>query len=175
MSDCEWLSDRMPVVALGQSEWTADEIRHLDQCGSCRREWELVIVASRLGEDAGLSLEPAAIATKVLRQLDLERKAGRLRRRGWSFAGLAAAAAVVAAIWTGGLQGGPSKVQPVGTAVAGRLSIPLPELESLEPAELDSVLQTLDEPVVNGADGDDPALGDLNTDELERVLDSWEG
>jgi len=175
MSDCEWLSDRMPVVALGQAGWTPDETRHLNECGSCRREWELVQLASRLGEDAGLSLDPAAIAAGVLRRLDSEREDRRLRRRAWSFAGLAAAAAVVAAIWTGGLQGGPSKVQPVGTAVAGRLSIPLPELESLEPAELDSVLQTMDEPILSGSSGDDPALGDLNNDELERVLNSWEG
>jgi hypothetical protein len=175
MSDCELLSDRMPVVALGQGGWTSDEIRHLSNCGSCRREWELVQLASRLGEDAGLSLEPVAIAARVLRRLDSEREDGRLRRRAWSFAGLAAAAALVAAIWTGGLQGGPSKVQAVGTEVAGRLSIPLPELDSLEPAELDSVLQTMDEPIVSGSTGDDPALGDLNNDELERVLDSWEG
>ena len=48
-------------------------------------------------------------------------------------------------------------------------------MNALEPAELDSVLQTMDEPIVSGSTGDDPALGDLNNDELERVLDSWEG
>jgi hypothetical protein len=165
----------MPVVALGRGEWTPDEIRHLNECGSCRGEWELVQLASRLGENAGLSLDPGAVSTRVLQRLNREREAGRLRRRAWSFAGLAATAAVVAAIWTGGMEGGPSKVRPVGTEVAGRLSIPLPELDSLEPAELDSVLQTMDEPVVSGSTGDDPALGDLNSDELERVLDSWEG
>lgn len=174
MSDCEWLSDRIPAVALGRGEWTPDEIRHLNECGSCRGEWELVQLASRLGENAGLSLDQVAVSTRVLQRLNREREAGR-RRRAWSFAGLAAAAAVVAAIWTGGMEGGPSKVRPVGTEVAGRLSIPLPELDSLEPAELDSVLQTMDEPVVSGSTGDDPALGDLNSDELERVLDSWEG
>jgi hypothetical protein len=165
----------MPVVALGQAGWTPDEIAHLNECGSCRREWELVQLASRLGEDAGLSLDPAVTAVGVLRRLNGEREDGRLRRRAWSLAGLAAAAAVLVAIWTGGLQGGPSKDQAASTAVAGRLSIPLPELESLEPAELDSVLQTMDEPNVSGSTGDDPALGDLNNDELERVLDSWEG
>ena len=175
MSVCEWLSDRIPQVALGQAEWTPDEIHHLNECEACRREWELVQLASRLGMDAGLTLDPAAIAAGVLRRLDREREDGRLRRRGWTFAGLAAAAALVAAIWTGGLQGGPSKVQPVNTAVAGRLTIPLPELDSLGPAELDSVLQTMDEPLVSGSSADDPALGDLNNDELERVLDSWEG
>ena len=175
MSDCEWLSDRIPAVARGQAGWTPDEIRHLNECGSCRREWELVQLASRLGEDAGLALDPAAMAAGVLRRLDREREDGRLRRRVWSFGGLAAAAAVVAAFWTGGLQDGPSKIPRAGTTVAERLSIPLPELESLEPAELDSVLQTMDEPMVSGSTGDDPALGDLNNDELERVLDSWEG
>jgi hypothetical protein len=88
---------------------------------------------------------------------------------------LTAAAAVVAAVWAGSLQTGPSAVQQSGTALTGRLSIPLPELESLEPAELDSVLQTMDETVVSGSPVEDPALGDLNNDELERVLTSWEG
>jgi hypothetical protein len=175
MSDCEWLSDRMPVVALGRTAWTPDEIRHLNECGSCQREWELVQAASRLGAEAELLLDPGAIATAVGRRLKRERQDVRLRRRAWGFAGLAAAAALVAALWTGGLENGPLKTSPVGTEVAGRLSIPLPELESLEPAELDSVLQTMDEPLVNGSTGDDPALDDLNTDELERVLDSWEG
>jgi hypothetical protein len=165
----------MPAVALGQTGWTPDEIRHLNECGSCRREWDLVQVASRLGDEAGLSLDSTAIAAGVARRLDRSRKDGRLRRRAWSFATLAAAAAVVAAIWAGDLESGPSKAPAVNTEVAGRLSIPLPELESLEPAELDSVLQTMDEPVVSGSNGDDPALGDLNSDELERVLDSWEG
>lgn len=175
MSDCEWLSDRMPAVALGRAAWTADEIRHLNECGSCRQEWDVVQSASRLGEDAGLSLDSVRIAAGVLRRLERAREDGRLRRRAWSFGGLAAAAAVAAAIWTGGPQSGPSKVPPVGTTVAGRLSIPLPELEGLEPAELDSVLQTMDEPTVTGSTGDDPALGDLNDDELESVLDTWEG
>jgi hypothetical protein len=175
MSDCERVSDRMPLMALGQAEWNPDETRHLSECGQCREEWELVQLASRLGRDAGLALDPAATAAGVLRRLDRDREAGRLRRRAWSFAGLAAAAAVVAAVWTGGPQGGESKTPPVPSAVAGRFSIPLPELDSLEPAELDSVLQTMDEPPVNGSTADDPALGDLNSDELQRVLDSWEG
>jgi hypothetical protein len=82
---------------------------------------------------------------------------------------------VAAVVWTGSPQGGQLNTQPVATAVAGRLSIPLPELDSLEPAELDSVLQTMDEPPISGSTTDDPALGDLNNDELQRVLDSWEG
>jgi hypothetical protein len=164
----------MPVVALRKADWTPDEIRHLNECESCRREWDLVRLVSQLGKDAGLSLDPTAITAGVVRRLEHERHEGRLRQRAWSFAGLAAAAALVAALWTGGVDR-PSTVPPMGTEVAGRLLIPLPELETLEPAQLDSVLQTMDEPIVDGSNGDDPALGDLNTDELERVLDSWEG
>lgn len=174
MSDCEWLSDRMPVVALGQAGWTRDEARHLDECVSCRREWELVQRASQLGKDVGLTLDPAAIAAGVLLRLKQEREVGRPRRRAWTFAGLAAAAALIAAIWTGAIQGGTSKPPALGTTVAGRLTISLPELESLEPAELDSVLQTMDDPG-GGSTADDPSLGDLNSDELERVLNTWEG
>jgi hypothetical protein len=164
----------MPVVALGRAEWTPDEIRHLNECESCQEEWELVQLASRLGEQAGLSLAPTAITATLVRRLDRDRTERR-RRRSWAFAGLAAAAAMVAALWTGGLDGGASKAAPAGTEVAGRLSIPLPELETLEPAELHSVLQTMEEPVAGGSNGDEPALGDLNTDELERVLEYWEG
>lgn len=175
MSDCERLSDRMPVVALGRAEWTAGEIGHLNECETCQREWEVVKVASGLGEGVGLSLDPAAIATAVVHRLERERHDIGYRRRAWSFAGLAAAAALIAAIWTGSFESRPLSAPPAGTEVAGRLSIPLPELESLEPAELDSVLKALNEPVVNDAGSEDPALGDLNSDELERVLDSWEG
>jgi hypothetical protein len=50
MSDCGWLSDRMPSVALGRAEWTGDETRHLSDCPSCRGEWELVRLSSRLGQ-----------------------------------------------------------------------------------------------------------------------------
>jgi hypothetical protein len=165
----------MPVIALGRAEWTPDEIRHLNECGPCQREWELIQLVGQLGVEAGLALDPGAVTAGVLPRLDGEREAGRRRRQEWTFAGLAAAAALVAAIWTGGLESGSSKIQPVTTAVAGRLSIPLPELETLEPVELDSVLQTMDESIVSGSTGDEPALGDLNNDELERVLNSWEG
>ena len=82
---------------------------------------------------------------------------------------------MAAVVWAGGLKGGATHVTPAGTTVATRVSIPLPELETLEPVELDSVLQTMDESIVGGPTSEEPALGDLNNDELERVLNSWEG
>jgi hypothetical protein len=131
-------------------------------------------VAGRLGESAGISFDSPAIASSVLRRLDREREAVRLRRRTWSLAGLLAAAGIAAAVWTGGMKDEATPVSPE-RVVAGRLTIPLPELESLQPAELDSVLRTMDEASTNGTSVDDPGLVDLNSDELQSVLDSWEG
>jgi hypothetical protein len=59
---------------------------------------------------------------------------------------------------------------------ATQLEIPLPELESLQTGELDTVLQAMDEPnnLRDFGEGE-PELSDLNSDELQRVLDTWEG
>jgi hypothetical protein len=175
MTDCGWLSDRMPVVALGQSGWTAEEMRHLNGCRMCQREWELVQVAGRLGDTAVVSFDSPAMADSVVQRLGRERELGRLRRRTWSFAGLAAAAAIAAAVWTGGMEREVPGAPASGPVVAGRLAIPLPELDDLQAAELGAVLQMMEEPNVSGVPVDEPSLGDLNSDELKRVLDSWEG
>ncbi len=31
MTDCGWLSDRIPAVALGRTEWTPQEVKHLQE------------------------------------------------------------------------------------------------------------------------------------------------
>jgi hypothetical protein len=173
MSECGWLSDRMPAVALGRGQWTPQEAQHLTLCGGCQREWELVRVANRLGTLAADALEPAAVAGVVSARIERDRQA-RVRRKGWTFGGLAAAAAVLIAVWTGAVPNEPSSGIPDASLAASQLEIPLPELDSLQPAELDSVLQTMDEAAA-GSSSVDPELGDLNPDELERVLDSWEG
>ncbi len=175
MSDCGWLSDRMPAVALGHARWTQQEVQHLTLCGGCQLEWKLVCAANRLGADASGGLEPDAIAASVLGRLERERRLERRRGRTWTLGGLAAAAAVLVAIWTGTAPKPGGSTIPEASLVAGQLEIPLPELESLQPAELDSVLQTMDESAARSANGEDLELGDLNSDELERVLNSWEG
>lgn len=168
MSDCRSLSDRMPVVALGRAKWTGDEARHLSDCPSCQGEWELVRLTVRLGQGMP-ALDGPAISNAVLGRLEHTR-VERLRRRAWSFAGLAAAATLLAVVWTER----PVRRPSVAPVVAG-LQIPLPELDSLQPAELDSLLQTMDEPMVDGSTLDTPGLGDLDSTELQRVLDYWEG
>jgi hypothetical protein len=141
----------------------------------CQQEWELIRLAGRLGDHAGVSFDSPAVAASVLLRLESAREAGRLRRRAWSFTGLAAAAAIAAAVWSGGFESGTTRPAATGPVVATGLAIPLPELESLQPAELDSVLQTMDESSISGVPVDDPGLSDLNSDELKTVLDSWEG
>lgn len=173
MTDCGWLSDRIPSVATGQTEWTPEELRHLNGCRMCQQEWELIRVAGRVGESAEVSFNLPAMASTVLQRLERERAAGR-RLRAWSFTGLAAAAAIAAAVWTGGVESGPIAPAPAPMVAAG-VAIPLPELDNLQTAELDSVLQTMDEPSVSEPVVDEPGLGDLNSDELESVLHSWEG
>jgi hypothetical protein len=169
MSDCTWLSDRMPDVAHGRAEWSLDETRHLAQCRSCLEEWELVQATNRLGESLRLSVDP--IATSVVRLLGQNERRVQPRFRWW--AAMAAAAALFAVLWMKPLSE-PSTVSRDNTTSVARLELSLPELESLQPAELDSVLQTMDEPDGTSAVGD-PGLADLNSDELQRVLNSWEG
>jgi hypothetical protein len=161
MTECHWLSDRMPAVALGTAEWSPDEVHHLHTCRSCQDEWDLVRGTSSMGREAGLRLEPAFTSQTLLLRLERARSE-RLRRRAWSFAGLAAAATVAAVVWTQSPTSHPRSAAP---AVVAGLQISLPELDDLQPAELDSVLQTMDEPMA----------ADSTLDELEGFLDSWEG
>lgn len=171
MSECTWLSDRMPAVALGRAEWTPDEIHHLSGCQSCQREWELVRITSRLGEGLLPEFTGPESSGALLRRLGRAgEKTG--RRRAWGFMGLAAAAAIAAFLW--GDRGTVVPRTPPTSVVAG-VHIPLPELEGLQPAELDSVLRTMDEPSGDDAALEAPELGDLDSDELQTVLELWEG
>jgi hypothetical protein len=170
MSDCTWLSDRMPLVALGRAEWTADEIHHLSGCASCQREWELLRAVSRLGERSGVAIDAASM-TRVLQQRLGWANRQRQQRKAWGFAGMAAAAALAGLLWTGEAD---PPLPPPSSAVAG-LHIPLPELEDLQPAELDSVLRGMDQPApdLDTLETTDPEA--LEAPELETVYDYWEG
>ncbi|HET6779223.1 MAG TPA: hypothetical protein VFH26_10065 [Gemmatimonadales bacterium] len=175
MTHCGWLSDRIPAVALGRAEWTPQEMQHLQECQECQREWQVVRAASRHGEDGG-GIDPEAVAASVLRRLREEPPAPQIRRRTWALGGLAAAAATIIAIWAGQTADQAGTTRQNGSLAAAQLEIPLPELESLQASELDSVLQALDEPNnLRDSGVGEPELSDLNSDELERVLDTWEG
>jgi hypothetical protein len=121
-------------------------------------------------------IDTEAVSTLVLQRLEAEPRRMHLRRRTWAVLGLAAAAAITMAIWTGSVGDSARPSRENGYLAAAQLEIPLPELESLQAAELDTVLRGMDEPNNLRDPGDDePELSDLNSDELERVLDTWEG
>jgi hypothetical protein len=174
MKDCELLSDRMPGVALGGTEWTPDEARHLASCVACQEEWSLLQIANGLADGAPTMNLPA-LTSRLQQRLRLARLEKRRQQRAWGFAGLATAAGLAAAIWTGLPKVRPEPVRPPTQVVAGRLQISLPELDDLQPSELDSVLQTMDEPATGGSTVEVPGLGELNDTELKTVLDTWEG
>jgi len=165
MSGCERLSDRMPEVALGRAAWSAEEARHLDGCADCRVEWELVRLAGRIGAAAPSVAADPALAAGVLRRL-AEAPATPARRRvpRWAV-GLAAAAGVALAVWTGVPRG------PDGSAAGGAVAS---VSDTLEAAEVDSLLDG-DAPVAGWSMLESPGLGDLDEGELERVLSTWEG
>ena len=176
MTGCGWLSDRIPAVVLGRTEWTPQEMQHLQECPACQHEWEVVRAASRLGGSQDAMIDTEAVSTLVLQRLQEEPRRTSLRRRIWAVSGLAAAAAITVAIWTGSAGNSAPTSPENGSLAAAQLEIPLPELESLHAAELDTVLRGMDEPNNLRDPGDDePELSDLNSDELERVLDTWEG
>src|ERR671914_687803 len=102
MTHCGWLSDPIPAVVLGRAEWTPQEMQHLQECRACQQEWEVVSAASRLGGRHEAVIDTEAVATSVLERLREERAAPNLRRKTWAAAGMAAAAAILIAIWAGG-------------------------------------------------------------------------
>jgi len=182
MTSCTQLSDRMPDVAHGASRWTETEERHLAACADCRAEWELVTAACRLGAPFRPPADPALMASLVLERLAHERRRARFRVRLWPAAGLAAAAAVILAVWTGvgvrpGGDGARGTAPRVATAPpdAPRAELPLPELDDLPAEALDSILQALDSPGARADTYELPGLGDPGDRELERALTGLEG
>jgi hypothetical protein len=59
-------------------------------------------------------------------------------------------------------------------AQAGAL-VPLPELEGLGAAQLDTLLRSLDRPLDGTSSLDAATLGEYEDGELEQVFATWEG
>jgi hypothetical protein len=170
MSDCERLSDRMPDVALLRAAWSVEEAAHLASCADCRAEWDLVLAAHRL-EASAPSVDPATIAAAVQHRLASERMADRRSRWGWAL-GAAAAAALALVVARA-----PESRQATAPAVAVTADplVPLPELEGLDTAQLDTLLHALDGPLT-GTSAHDSTTADHDVDaELEQILATWEG
>lgn len=166
MTICERLSDRMPMVASGAAQWAAEERDHLATCPECAAEWRLIGAASRLGATAP-PIDAARVAAAVRARLAAEPRGATVipiarPRQSWLW-GLAAAAVVVLAVSLARRPSSPG----IGGGAPGQV---LSELDELSAAELETVLAELSEPT-GVADG---SMGDLSTDELQRVLRDWE-
>jgi hypothetical protein len=176
--ECELLSEKMPAVAHGDQSWTREEAAHLTSCFECAAEWRLIQRAARLGESAALTIDPASLSAAVGSQVARRARRDRWARGAW-MTGLAAAAAIAVMVFTGrGGQAGSLAVgSDSGAAVGVDLSfhLPLSELESLDSDQLQTVLDGLDGPVSEVEPGPAPSFGDLDDNQLERVLRSLEG
>jgi hypothetical protein len=171
MSECTKLSDRIPEVALGRARWTAEQAGHLRACAECRAELALVQATIGLGRKAPALSDSGATAAAVQRRL----AQARTRRAGVErMAGVAAAAMLLLAVWIR-WPAPPERSAAGGSNSAAPALVPLPELELLEPAELDSLLERMEAPVAGSSTLDAPSLGDLEDTELEQVLATWEG
>jgi hypothetical protein len=173
MNDCERLSDRMPDVALGRGGWTPDEAAHLAGCAECRAEWRLVLAARALERGAPTVSDPSALAGTLQRRLAEDLAVRSRARRAWAFAGAAAAAAAIVGAVVSGRGAGPAG-DARAVAQAGAL-VPLPELEGLGAAQLDTLLRSLDRPLDGTSSLDAATLGEYEDGELEQVFATWEG
>jgi hypothetical protein len=143
----------MPAVAAGDGRWSDEEQRHLAGCAECTMEYELVRSAHALGETAGAKLDASRIGRRVTERLAAAHVTagpadvaaplgGRRWRRRWPAAAAAAAAALLASAAL--LTGGPSTPGGSSAARGAGVHIELAELETLDEAELETVLRELD-------------------------------
>ncbi len=174
MSPCELLSDRMVLVSHGTADWTAAEAEHLATCADCREEWRLIQGAQRLGSEAARRTDAVRVSRQVLATLAGERRRRRWLRAG-GMVGLAAAAALAIMVSTADRRGSGGNAGSMAVVEGDGLQLRLAELESLNEAELEAILDGLEVPLSEGAGGAPPALGDLDDTQLERVLRSLEG
>ncbi len=162
MSDCERLSDRMPDVALRRAAWSAEEAAHLASCADCRGR---VGPGARCASGSARSAPHAWIRPPSPPPFSTAWRA-RIAGRRRSLAGLGAGGVAArrppsrSVIWAGVASRSGSPPLPSAEPL-----VPLPELEGLETAQLDTLLQTLDGSACRRlAAAMTPALDDLDTE-----------
>ncbi len=167
MIHCDAMLDRMPDVAAGRSAWSEEESGHLRDCAECQSHWKVVRAGVFLGQGLVAEVVPEAIAGRVRDRLRAERRRTLVRRIGW-LTGLAAAASLALVLWSGR---GPN----TPTAPVAELTIPVAELDSLSAPELQSVYEAMEAPLVEGSSAEAVPMGELDDQQLERILRALEG
>ena len=165
---CERLSDRMPAVAHGRDQWSRYDQDHLRTCADCSAEWSLVRRTVEVGRGLDL-VYPVRMGQQVLHRLATEPSFPRWIRP-LPVVGVAAAIVLLAIL----LSPGDSVVPGIIKAEATVLEIPI-ELDSLTPDQLQTVLESIEDPLTGPSSVDLPSLMDLDDQQLERVIRSMEG
>jgi hypothetical protein len=132
-----------------------------------------MLLARRLEAHAPATAEASALVTTLHQRLAEDRMARHRSRRAWSFAG---AAAVAAAILVAVATDRTADPGPTTGLIAGADAlVPLPELEGLGSAQLDTLLRSIDRPSAGSSSLDAATLGEHEDGELEQLFATWEG
>lgn len=172
MSGAHLDTDRLADAARDAS-WSGAESAHLAECATCRHELDIVAAAGRLGVAEMASLVSGRVAEAVLDRLATAPPASRigvLRRPAPWLAGLAAAAALILAVWYGSRA--PSATDVIEPTPI-ELSV-LHELDGLDEPELEVVLESMPAPAGAVSHLEPVSFDELNVNDLERVLRSME-
>ena len=175
---CQELSDKMPMVARSEIDWTVAEAAHLATCAECRQEWAVVGAGRAVAGD--LAVDADALAAVVVRRLRNEPVAHRSARPLW-LVGLAAAAVIAIVLVPARLPRGPAAPLSGGPAAplssgpaAPPLTVHVSGLSALNSDGLTEVLDSFDTRGTETSTTDAPSLDDLDSQELEQVRGSWE-
>lgn len=167
MNPCSRLADRMPQVARGPDQWTADEARHVETCPECQADWRLMVSVLELADTGDWEPDNDTITSGALARARHARSPGRRVPRLNVAAGLAAAAALVVAT----IQLLPRSEAVTGSPELVLASLPVPGLERLNEIQLRRLLDELDGPLLDDGTGTvTPELGSLDSAALAVVL-----
>jgi hypothetical protein len=168
--------DRIAEQAGGRTVWTDAEAVHLAGCADCRFELDMISAARRLGAARLEGFDATRVAAGVRSRLATRREAAParlVRHPGRWLAGLAAAAAAVMLAVRTGIPNGPGGSPGAGPAAPVAVSV-LYQLDGLSAPELEEVLRSIP-PATEALDHVELApFGDLDANDLERVLRSME-
>lgn len=131
-------------------------------------EQELLEAARRLGGRAVAGIDPERIVAGVGAARRREQRERRFRT--WGLLGLAAAAALLLAVWPGH-ESGP--VDSAGAVVAAAPSV-LHELDHLTATQLEQVLESMPPAAGSAEVVEEVPFTDVTVQDLERVLQSME-
>lgn len=168
------LSERMAAVVSGREQWSASEARHLASCGECDDEFALLLAARQAGDGAP-EIDVARLSSTLLPRVAAARRDDR-RRSTWRWgSGLLAAAAAVVLVAMPLLRGTAPGALPAALPAMVPGSLVLSELDALDLAGLQGVLEAVDAGLPAGELVEDGAPTGLDASDIDAVFEGLEG